>query len=176
MPLRTRLVAESLMRGDIRAAQAVLDLIPEDPDALEPSVAVAIAALRPLPAYALGRIADAARFIEAAGRLVPRPPDDHLADWLDAIAWLCWTETMMGRYAERAGPFRPRGRHCPLHRPGLHHQQPAGRAGPGADAVRPAGGGRRGRGRSREVARLLGSGHQLVFALTQQCLAAELVR
>ena len=29
VPLRTRLVAESLMRGDIRAAQAVLDLIPE---------------------------------------------------------------------------------------------------------------------------------------------------
>jgi DNA-binding CsgD family transcriptional regulator len=64
VPLRTRLVAESLMRGDVRAAQAVLDLIPEAADAHEPSVAVAIAALRPLPAYALGQVADAARFIE----------------------------------------------------------------------------------------------------------------
>src|SRR6202035_2890158 len=98
VPLRTRLVGERLIRGDIRAAQAVLDLIPEDPDAFEPSVAVAIAALRPMPAYALGKITDAARFVEADGRLVSAAPDDHLADWLDAIAWLCWTETMMGRY------------------------------------------------------------------------------
>ena len=55
------------MRGDVRAAQAVRDLIRESPDSLEPDVAVAIAALRPLPAHALGQIADAARFIEAAG-------------------------------------------------------------------------------------------------------------
>ena len=97
VPLRTRLVAESLMRGDVRAAQAVLDLIPESADAHEPSVAVAIAALRPLPAYALGQVADAARFTETAGQLVAAAPDDQLAEWLDAVAWLCWTETMMGQ-------------------------------------------------------------------------------
>src|SRR5215469_9130117 len=105
VPLRTRLVAESLMRGDIRAAQAVLDLIPERADALESSVAVAISALRPLPAYALGQITDAARFIETASQLVSAAPDDDLADWLDAIAWLCWTETMMGRYASALAHF-----------------------------------------------------------------------
>src|ERR1700729_83538 len=109
VPLRTRLVAESLMRGDVRAAQAVLDLIPEDPGALEPSVAVAIAALRPLPAYARGRVADAARFIEAAGQLVAAAPDDHLAEWLDAIAWLCWTETVMGRHGSALAHFERAG-------------------------------------------------------------------
>ena len=149
VPLRTRLVAESLMRGDVRAAQAVLDLIPENVDAHEPSVAVAIAALRPLPAYALGQVADAARFIEAAGELVAAAPDDHLAEWLDAVAWLCWTETMMGRDASALAHFERAVGHRPRHRAGLHHQQPAGRAGPGADAVRPAGGGRRRRGGSR---------------------------
>lgn len=149
LPLRTRLVAESLMRGDIRAAQAVLDLMPERSDALEPGVAVAIAALRPMPAYARGRVADAARYIEAAGQLVAAAPDDYLADWLDAIAWFCWTETMMGRYGGALAQFRPRDRHRPLYRAGLYHQQPAGRASPGADDVRPAGKGIRRSGRSR---------------------------
>ena len=58
VPLRVRLIAESLMRGDIPAAQAVLDLMPERSDSLDPSITVAIAALRPLPAFALGRIDD----------------------------------------------------------------------------------------------------------------------
>ena len=58
-----------------------------------------------MPAYALGRITDAARFVEAADQLVSAAPDDHLADWLDAIAWLCWTETMMGRYDSALAHF-----------------------------------------------------------------------
>jgi|HubBroStandDraft_1064217.scaffolds.fasta_scaffold03616_5 DNA-binding CsgD family transcriptional regulator len=170
VPLRTRLVAESLMRGDIRAAQAVLDLIPERGDAQESSVAVAIAALRPLPAYALGRLAEAARFIEAAGQLVAAASDDHLADWLDAIAWLCWTETVMGRYGSALAHF---GRAVAIARSTgqgyiisnllagqAQVQATFGRLEEAAASAEEAA----------EVARLLGSGHQLVFALAQQCL------
>ncbi|HEX9034806.1 MAG TPA: helix-turn-helix transcriptional regulator, partial [Streptosporangiaceae bacterium] len=170
VPLRTRLVAESLMRGDIRAAQAVLDLIPERADALEPGVAVAIAALRPLPAYALGRIQDAARYIEAAGRLVAAAPDDQLAEWLDAIAWLCWTETMMGRFGSALAHFnravaiaRSTGQGyiiSNLLAGQAQVQKMLGRLEEASAAAEEAA----------EVARLLGSGHQLVFALAQQCL------
>src|SRR5215472_2313813 len=170
VPLRTRVVAESLMRGDIRAAQAVLDLIPERADALESSVAVAIAALRPLPAYALGRIDDAGRFIETANQLVSAAPDDELADWLDAIAWLCWTETMMGRYGSALAHFeraiaiaRSTGQGYIISNllAGLAQVQTmVGRLDEASSAAEEAA----------EVARLLGSGHQLVFALAQQCL------
>ena len=171
VPLRTRLVAESLMRGDIRAAQAVLDLIPERADAFEPSVAVAIAALRPMPAYALGKITDAARFVEAAGRLVSAAPDDHLADWLDAIAWLCWTETMMGRYDSALAHFdravaiaRSTGQGYVISNLLAGQAQVLvlfGRLEEAAAAAEEAA----------EVARLLGSSFQLVFALAQQSLA-----
>jgi len=173
VPLRTRLVAESLMRGDVRAAQAVLDLIPESPGVHEPSVAVAIAALRPLPAYALGQVADAARFIEAAGQLVAAAPDDYLAEWLDAVAWLCWTETMMGRdhsalaHFERAVAIARASGQGYIISNLLAGQARVltlfGRLAEAAAAAEEAA----------EVARLLGSGHQLVFALTQQCLAAS---
>jgi DNA-binding CsgD family transcriptional regulator len=173
VPLRTRLVAESLMRGDIRAAQAVLDLIPESADALEPSVAVAIAALRPLPAYALGRIADAARFIEAAAQLVAAAPDDHLAEWLDAIAWLCWTETVMGRHGSALAHFdravaiaRSTGQGYIISNLLAGQAQVQTMVGRLAEATAAA-------EEAAEVARLLGSGHQLVFALTQQCLVAS---
>ncbi len=170
VPLRTRLVAESLMRGDIRAAQAVLDLIPERADALESSVALAIAALRPLPAFALGRIADAARFIETADQLVSAAPDDQLADWLDAIAWFCWTETMTGRYASALAHFeravaiaRATGQGyiiSNLLAGQAQVQTMLGRLEEASSAAEEAA----------EVARLLRSGHQLVFALPQQCL------
>jgi tetratricopeptide (TPR) repeat protein len=159
------------MRGDVRAAGG-LDLIPR-PGRLEPSVAVAIGALRPLPAYALGRVAEAARFIEAAGQLVAAAPDDHLAEWLDAVAWLCWTETMMGRDQSALGHF---GRAVAIARSTgqgyIISNLLAGQArvltlfGRLAEAAAAA-------EEAVEVARLLGSGHQLVFALTQQCLAAS---
>jgi DNA-binding CsgD family transcriptional regulator/tetratricopeptide (TPR) repeat protein len=173
VPLRTRLVAESLMRGDIQAAQAVLDLIPERADALESGVAVAIAALRPLPAYTLGKIADAARYIETAGQLVAAAPDDALADWLDAIAWLCWTETVMGRYASALTHFdravaiaRSTGQGYIISNLLAGQAQVLtmfGRLEEASSAAEEAA----------EVARLLRSGHQLVFALAQQCLAAS---
>jgi DNA-binding CsgD family transcriptional regulator len=173
LPLRTRLVAESLMRGDIRAAQAVLDLIPESAGALAPSVAVAIAALRPLPAYALGRIADAARFIEAADQLVEAAPDDHLAEWLDAIAWLCWTETVMGRHRSALAHFdrvvaiaRSTGQGYIISNLLAGQAQAQTMLGRLAEAAAAA-------EEAAEVARLLDSGHQLVFALGQQCLVAS---
>jgi DNA-binding CsgD family transcriptional regulator len=96
--LRLRLVAESLMRTDFRAAQAVLDMVPDDAAGWEPSLPLAVAALRPLPAWAGGRIPDAVRYLEAAGRRFDAAPDGHLAAWLDAITWLCFTEVFMGRY------------------------------------------------------------------------------
>jgi DNA-binding CsgD family transcriptional regulator len=171
VPLRTRLVAESLMRGDIRAGQAVLDLIPEQPDAFEPSVALAIAALRAMPAYALGRIDDAARFVEAAGELVAAAPDDHLADWLDAIAWLCWTETVMGRCDSALAHFdravaiaRATGQGYVISNLLAGQAQVLVMVGRLAEAAAAA-------EEAAEVARLLGSGFQLVFALAQQCLA-----
>ncbi len=173
VPLRTRLIAESLMRGDIRAAQAVLDLIPEGADAREFSVAVAIAALRPLPAFALGRIADAARFIAAASQLVSAASDDELADWLDAIAWLCWTETMMGRCSDALAHFdraiaiaRSSGQGYIISNLLAGQAQALTMLGRLEDASSAA-------EEAAEVARLLGSGHQLVFALVQQCLVAS---
>jgi DNA-binding CsgD family transcriptional regulator/tetratricopeptide (TPR) repeat protein len=169
--LRTRLVAESLMRGDIRAAQAILDLIPERADAFEPGVAVAIAALRAMPAYALGRITDAARFLETADRLVCAAPDDHLADWLDAIAWLCWTETFMGRYDTALGHFdrvvaiaRSTGQGYIISNLLAGQAQVQAMFGRLEEASATA-------EEAAEVARLLGSRFQLVFALAQQCLA-----
>ncbi len=171
VPLRIRLVAESLMRGDVHAAQAVLDLIPENADAFEPSVAVAIAALRVMPAYALGRITDAARFVEAADRLVSAAPDDHLADWLDAIAWLCWTETVMGRHGSALAHFnravaiaRSTGQGYVISNLLAGQARALAMSGRLDEASAAA-------EEAAEVARLLGSGFQLVFALTQQCLA-----
>ncbi|HEX3489584.1 MAG TPA: AAA family ATPase [Streptosporangiaceae bacterium] len=171
MPLRVRLVAESLMRGDIRAAQAVLDLIPESPNGFEPSIAMAIAALRAMPAFALGGIADSARFVEAAGRLVAAAPDEHLADWLDAIAWLCWTETMLGRCDSALAHFdravaiaRATGQAYVISNLLAGQAQVLVMLGRLADAAAAA-------EEAAEVARLLGSGFQLVFALAQQCLA-----
>lgn len=170
VPLRTRLVAESLMRGDIRAAQAVLDLMPERADALDSSVAIAIAALRPLPAYALGQLTDAARFIEIADQLISAASDDELADWLDAIAWLCWTETVMGRYSSALTHFdravaiaRSTGQGYIISNLLAGQAQVQTMFGRLADAAAAA-------EEAAEVARLLRSGHQLVFALAQQCL------
>lgn len=171
MPLRVRLVAESLMRGDIRAAQAVLDLIPESASGFEPSIAMAIAALRAMPAFALGRIADSARFVAEAGRLVAAAPDEHLADWLDAIAWLCWTETMLGRCDSALAHFdravavaRATGQAYVISNLLAGQAQVLVMLGRLAEASAVA-------EEAAEVARLLGSEFQLVLALAQQCLA-----
>ncbi|MGI8329090.1 ATP-binding protein [Actinomadura scrupuli] len=96
--LRLRLVAESLWRTDFRAAQAVLDMVPDDAEGWEPSLPLAVAALRVMPAWAAGRIPDAIRYLEAADRRFEAAPDEHLAEWMDALAFLCFTELFMGRY------------------------------------------------------------------------------
>jgi ATP/maltotriose-dependent transcriptional regulator MalT len=171
LPLRIRLVAESLMRSDFRAAQAVLDLMPENSPDWEPGLVLAVAALRPLPAYAAGRMSDAVRYVEAAGRLLATAADEHLAEWPDAIAWLCWTETFLGRHGaarehfDRAiGVARGTGQSfimSNLLAGRARSDVMLGRLREAAAAAEDAA----------EAARLLGSGQQLGFALTQQCLA-----
>ncbi|MFC0863301.1 AAA family ATPase [Sphaerimonospora cavernae] len=172
VPLRMRLVAESMMRVDFRAAQAVLDLMPDSADDWEPGLAVAVAALRPMPAFAAGRAEDALRSAETADRLLAAAPDEHLSEWLDAVAWLCWAESYLGRYGDALRHFdraaavaRSTGQSYIL------TNLLAGRAktlvalGRLDEATATA-------EESVEGARLLDSGQQLVFALTQLCLAA----
>ncbi len=171
VPLRMRLVAESLMRVDFLAAQAVLDLMPDTAEGWEPGLEVAVAALRPMPAYAAGRAAEAVRYAEAADRLVSAAPDDHLAEWLDTIAWLCWAEINLGRYADAQRHFdraaavaRSTGQSYILTNLLAGKARTLITMGRLAEAQATA-------EESVEGARLLDSGQQLVFALTQRCLA-----
>ena len=171
LPLRIRLIAESLMRSDFRAAQAVLDLMPENSPDWDPGIRLAVAALRPLPAYAAGKMADAVGYIEAADLLMATAADEHLADWLDAITWLCWTETFLGRHRaarrhfDRAlGVARATGQSyivSTLLTGRARSDVMLGRLEEAAAGAQDAA----------EAARLLGSGLQLGFALTQECLA-----
>ncbi|WP_169950134.1 LuxR family transcriptional regulator [Microbispora sp. H11081] len=170
VPLRMRLVAESMLRVDFRAAQAVLDLMPDNADDWEPGLAVAVAALRPMPALAARRLDDALRYAEIAGKLLADAPDEHLSEWLDAIAWLCWAESYLGRYGEALRYFdrvaavaRSTGQSYIL------TNLLAGRAKTLVAMGRLAEAGATAE-ESVEGARLLDSGQQLVFALTQTCL------
>ncbi|MEO3808968.1 AAA family ATPase [Sphaerisporangium sp. B11E5] len=171
IPLRMRLVAEAMMRADFRAAQAVLDLMPESEDDWAPGLAMAVAALRPMPAYAAGRLTDALAAADAADHLITEALDEHLAEWLDAVAWTCWAETHMGRYPvalrhfdRAAAVARSTGQDYIL------TNLLAGRArvltflGKLPEALDSA-------EESVEGARLLESGQQMVFALTALCLA-----
>ncbi|HEY7486073.1 MAG TPA: AAA family ATPase [Streptosporangiaceae bacterium] len=171
--LRLRLVTDSLIRSDFRAAQAVLDLMPEGAPDWEPSLAMAAVGLRPLPALAAGRIAEAIRHTDTAAQLVDAASDEHLAEWLDVIAWLCWTETMMGRHKGARDRF---DRALTIARStGQSYIVPhllAGQArtlillGHLAEAAIAA-------EEAAEVARLLGTDQELAMALTQQCLVAS---
>lgn len=173
VPLRIRLVADSLFRSDYRAAQAVLDLMPEDAEDWGPSLAMAVASLRPLPAYAAGRVGRAIRYIDAADRLVTAAPDEHVAEWLDAITWLCWTETYVGRYesarrrSDRAAAIAKSTGQLYIVTTLLTGNSRAmmmlGLLSEAAAAAEEAA----------EVARLIGSTQGLVFALTQQSLVAS---
>ncbi|MCO5966967.1 helix-turn-helix transcriptional regulator [Actinoallomurus soli] len=170
--LRVRLVTESLRRSDFRAAQAVLDLMPESADGWEPSLVLAVAAVRPMPAYAAGLIDDAARYATVAADLMAVAPDDHLADWLDTHIWLGWLELMMGRYSDALQHFgrfltvaRNTGQSSLLPYMSAGQAQTLtmlGRLQEAAAAIEEAA----------EVARLLRSNESLGFAMTQQCLAA----
>ncbi|GAA3218162.1 hypothetical protein GCM10010468_41470 [Actinocorallia longicatena] len=172
VPLRLRLVAESLLRADFRAAQAVLDLMPDIGRDWPGGLEVAVAALRALPAHAAGRTAEAFKFLDAAGTQLNLAPDEQLPDWMDILTWLGWTEALIGR-PERA--LRHFDRLLAIARAGEQSyvitNMLAGQAvaliavGRLADAAASAEEGA-------DIARLLGSGQQLVFALTQACLAA----
>ncbi|WP_344884177.1 ATP-binding protein [Nonomuraea antimicrobica] len=173
VPLRMRLVAESMMRGDFRMAHDVLAKVGEPDGAGHPGLPAAVAALRSMPAYAARRTAEALRHADEAGRLLANTIDDHLVDWLDSIAWLCWGETVMGRYDRALGLFeraatiaRMTGQNYILThllagkaRTLIHLGRLAEAAATAAESVADA--------------RSLRSGQQLVFALTQQCLAAS---
>ncbi|WP_018657817.1 helix-turn-helix transcriptional regulator [Actinomadura flavalba] len=99
VPLRLRLVAENLFRGDHKAGLAMLDAMEEATDARwTPGARMAVAVLRPMASHIAGRTAEAVRYLEAADRIVTEAPDDRLAEWLDTIAWMCWSEQMMGRF------------------------------------------------------------------------------
>ncbi|MFI0483327.1 AAA family ATPase [Actinomadura sp. 9N215] len=170
VPLRMRLVAERMMRIDFRAAQAVLDLMPDNSDDWEPSLKLAVASLRPMPALAAGRIQDALRYLEAADRLVNAAPDEHVAEWMDAIAWLCWAETFMGQFHNAADRFqravtiaRATGQLYIVTNLMSGLARAYGMLGRLEEAAAAA-------EEAVEEARLLNSGQQLVFALTQQSL------
>ncbi|MGB3437337.1 MAG: AAA family ATPase [Actinophytocola sp.] len=171
IPLRMRLVVESLMRVDFRAAQAVLDMMPDSGEGWEPGLEVAVAALRPMSAYAAGRIKEALRTAEVAARLIDAVPDSHLAEWLDTMAWLCWADNSLGRYSfalrhfdRSAALARSTGQAYVLTNllAGRARTLIAlGRLAAALETVE----------ESIDGARLIGSGQQLVFALTQRCLA-----
>ncbi|MFC6084359.1 helix-turn-helix transcriptional regulator [Sphaerisporangium aureirubrum] len=171
IPLRMRLVAESMMRADFRAAQAVLDLMPDSEEGWAPGLAMAVAALRPMPALAAGRLTEALHAADAADSMITGALDEHLAEWLDAVAWTCWAEDYMGRYSSALRHFdraaavaRSTGQDYIL------TNLLAGRArtlivlGRLPEALDTA-------EESVEGARLLESGQQTVFALTFLCLA-----
>ncbi|MFG1711113.1 ATP-binding protein, partial [Nonomuraea sp. M3C6] len=105
VPLRVRLAADSLYRADFRAAQAALDALPQNTDGWEPTMRFAVAAMRPMPAYAAGRITDTIRYIDEADRLFTAVPEDDLAEWVGSLAWLGWTEVFVGQYHNAARRF-----------------------------------------------------------------------
>ncbi|MFG2000768.1 AAA family ATPase [Spirillospora sp. NPDC048911] len=172
VPLRMRLVAERMMRLDHRAAQAVLDLMPDSSEDWEPSLELAVASLRVMPALSAFRIDDALRYREAADRLLASAPDEHLAEWMDAVAWLCWAETMLGNFQSAAEHFRravavarATGQQYVVTNLQAGLARSYGMLGRLAEAAAAA-------EEAVEEARLLTSGQQRVFALTQQSLVA----
>ncbi|MGH3382339.1 MAG: ATP-binding protein, partial [Actinoallomurus sp.] len=96
VPIRARLVSESMYRGDFRTAQSFLDSLPDE--TWDPAMRVAVAALRPMPAFAAGHVGDAIDHIVAADRLIAAAGDEQLAKWTDLFTWMCWTDLFIGRY------------------------------------------------------------------------------
>jgi DNA-binding CsgD family transcriptional regulator len=177
VPLRLRLAAESMFRSDMRSAQAILEGVPETGAAREPEVELAVAAMRAMSAFADRRVGDAARHLEAADRILTAASEDQLAeelaDRMDALAWLCWTDLFMGRFH---GALRRLDRAVAVARSGgqsyVVANLLAGRArayrmlGQLAEATRAA-------EEATAMARPLGSSQALVFALNELCLVAS---
>ncbi|GAB2845968.1 hypothetical protein GCM10022221_51540 [Actinocorallia aurea] len=172
IPLRLRLVAESLLRNDKRAAQAVLDMIPDIGRDWPPGLEVAVAALRGLPAHAIGRTEEARRFMEVAAQQLLLTPDEHLIDWMDILTWAGWTETLFGRPARAVAHF---SRLVAIARPHEMGYVVANMLAGQARALAMSGSLAEASALAEEaadIARMIGSGMQLVFARTQGCLAA----
>ncbi|WP_395106816.1 AAA family ATPase [Actinomadura sp. SCN-SB] len=170
--LRTRLVADRLMRVDVRGAQAVLDRMPENAPGWAPGLRVAVASLRVMPAYAGGRVDDAIAYSEAADAVYAEAPDSHIAEALDHVPWLCWAEVMLGRYEpalrrlERCVAIARATGQAAYITFLLNAQARAytllGRLAEAADAAEEA----------TETSRMVRSAETVVFGLTQQCLVA----
>ncbi|GGO26823.1 hypothetical protein GCM10010116_53860 [Microbispora rosea subsp. aerata] len=129
-----------------------------------------MAALRPMPALAARRVDDALRYADVAGKLLADAPDEHLSEWLDAVAWLCWAESYIGRYGDALRHFdraaavaRSTGQSYILTNLLAGRAKTLAAMGRLAEAAETA-------EESVEGARLLDSGQQIVFALTQVCL------
>ncbi|WP_202421263.1 helix-turn-helix transcriptional regulator [Actinomadura rayongensis] len=175
VPLRLRLVAESLFRGDFKAGLAVLSAMEENSaDGWSPGTTLAISVLRPMASHIAGQTAEALAAVETVDRLVGEASDALLAEWLDAIAWLCWAEQMMGRFETARRHFeravnvaRSTGQTYILSSllSGLAQTYTVlGLLREASAAAEEAA----------ENARLLGAGQQLTMALSQQSLIAGL--
>ncbi|WP_019634204.1 helix-turn-helix transcriptional regulator [Actinomadura atramentaria] len=175
VPLRLRLVAESLFRGDFKAGLAVLDAMAEtSADGWSPGTKLAISVLRPMASHIAGRTAEAVAAVEEVDALVAEAPDDRLAEWLDSIAWLCWAEQMMGRFETARRHFeravavaRSTGQTYILSSLLSGLAQTYTVLGLLPDAIGAA-------EEAAENARLLGAAQQLTMALVQQSLTAGL--
>jgi DNA-binding NarL/FixJ family response regulator len=98
--LQARNAADRLLVLDIEGAQASLADLPDRAPGWEPGLEIAVAAMRPLPAYGAGQSGDALMYMDRAAALVDQAPDEHFTEFMDALAWLCWSEILLGRYGD----------------------------------------------------------------------------
>ncbi|TMQ91559.1 LuxR family transcriptional regulator, partial [Actinomadura soli] len=168
--LRIRLVNDTLMKLDHRAALDAIELIPEPRSGWDPSLAFSRLAFRPMVDYVRGSADVALAGVRTADEALAATPDEHLIDCLDALAWLAWTECLMCRYAEAVRRFdrlvtvaQATGRQfiIPVALAGKARSYIGlGRLDDAARTAREA----------TESARLLGSPQQMLVAHTEQCL------
>jgi tetratricopeptide (TPR) repeat protein len=170
VPIRARLVGESLYRGDFRAAQSFLDSLPGSAESWDPTFRIAVAALRPMPAFAAGRVGDAIDHINVADRLFADAADDQVAKWIDLFTWMCWTELFIGRYQSALQRFdrvlgvaRSSGQNHAVAMVLAGQARAYGMLGRLADARAVA-------GEAMEAAELVGSRQLLAIAMAQACL------
>ncbi|TYB50035.1 AAA family ATPase [Actinomadura chibensis] len=168
--LRVRLISDTLLRLDRRRAVGEIDRVPEPRSGWPPSLALALKAIQPMGAYVSGDVDAALAGVRAADEAVAAAPDEELVDCLDSLAWLAWTECLMGLHA---GAVRRVDRLMAVARgTGRQYIVPValaaktrayarlGRLDDAANTVREA----------VESAWLLGSSHQSAFVHTEQCL------
>ncbi|MFC4054806.1 ATP-binding protein [Actinomadura syzygii] len=168
--LRVRLISDTLLGLDRRTAMGEIDRVPDMRSGWPPSLALALKAIRPMAAYVSGDVDAALAGVRAADEAVAATPDEDLVDCLDSLAWLAWTECLMGLHAGAVRRFdrlmavaRGTGRQyiIPVALSGKTRAYVGlGRLDDAARTVREA----------VESAWLLGSSHQSAFVYTEQCL------